>query len=88
MATAKNNNNTKRTPVGGDIQPKGKVDEQPKASGPVPVKRSVRLVHYKEFIAGQKLSKRFLAGFKMYLGDVEYMTESGWNEALEKYKNR
>ncbi|MCM1216798.1 MAG: hypothetical protein NC548_20045 [Lachnospiraceae bacterium] len=88
MATTKNNSNTKRTPVGGDIQPKGKVNEQPKASSPVPVKRSVRLMHYKEFIAGQNLSKRFLAGFKMYLGDTEYMTADGWKEALEKYKKR
>lgn len=88
MSTSKNSNSTKRTPVGGDIQPKGKVIEQPKASSPVPVQRSVRLMHYKEFIAGKNLSKRFLAGFKMYLGNVEYMTEAGWKEALEKYKNR
>lgn len=88
MAAAKNNSNTKRTPVGGDIQPKGKVNEQPKASSPAPVKRSVRLMHYKEYITGKNLPRRFLAGFKMYLGDVEYMTESGWNEALERYKNR
>lgn len=88
MATAKNNNSTKRVPVGGDIQPKGKVSEPTKATTQPLVKRSVRKMHYKEFITGKNLPRRFLAGFKMYIGDVEYMTEAGWNEALEKYKNR
>ena len=51
-------------------------------------KKTPRLMHYKEFVLGKGLSKGFLAGFKMYLNGVVYLSEEDWNKTLDEYNNR
>ena len=54
---------------------------------PTPVK-SKRKVSFKEFILGKNLKREVVAGFKMYVDGVEFMTEEEWNSTYNKYITR
>jgi hypothetical protein len=54
---------------------------------PAPVK-SRRKVSFKEFILGKNLKREVVAGFKMYVDGVEFMTEKEWNATYNNYINR
>ena len=53
-----------------------------------PPTKSTRKMHLKEFIAGKGLKREFIAGFKMYLNGVEYLSEKDWETTLDKYIHR
>lgn len=52
-----------------------------------PVK-SKRKVSFKEFISGKNLKRGEIAGFKMYLDGVEFMTAEEWDSTYNKYITR
>jgi len=52
------------------------------------VAKSARKMNYKEFILDKGFRKEFLAGFKMYLNGIEFMSEEDWNKKLEAYNTR
>ena len=54
---------------------------------PAPMK-SKRKVSFKEFIFGKNLKREAVAGFKMYVDGVEFMTAEEWNTTYNKYITR
>ena len=54
---------------------------------PAPVK-SKRKVSFKEFILGKNLKREVVAGFKMYVDGVEFMTTEEWDATYNKYITR
>lgn len=54
---------------------------------PTPMK-SKRKVSFKEFILGKNLKREVVAGFKMYVDGVEFMTAEEWNATYNKYITR
>lgn len=54
---------------------------------PAPVK-SRRKVSFKEFILGKNLKREVVAGFKMYVDGVEFMTAEDWDATYNKYMTR
>ena len=52
-----------------------------------PVK-SKRKVSFKEFILGKNLKRGEVAGFKMYVDGVEFMTAEEWDSTYNKYITR
>lgn len=50
--------------------------------------KSKRKVSFKEFILGKNLKREIVAGFKMYVNGVEFMTEEEWNATYNKYITR
>lgn len=50
--------------------------------------KSKRKVSFKEFILGKNLKRGEVAGFKMYIDGVEFMTEEEWNSTYNKYITR
>ena len=54
---------------------------------PAPTK-SKRKVSFKEFILGKNLRREVVAGFKMYVDGVEFMTAEEWDATYNKYITR
>lgn len=50
--------------------------------------KSKRKVSFKEFTIGKNLKRGEIAGFKMYINNVEFMTEEEWNSIYNKYITR
>ena len=50
--------------------------------------KSGRKMSFKEFSLECGLSRGFLAGFKVYLQGIEYLSPADWDKTLEEYKNR
>lgn len=64
---------------------KRSVQQTPIISQP---KRSGRKMSFKEFSLESGLSREFLAGFKVYLQGIEYLSPADWDKTLREYKNR
>ena len=56
-------------------------------TAPTPT-RSKRKVSFKEFVLEKNLRREAVAGFKMYVNEVEYMTAEEWNDTYNKYITR
>lgn len=52
------------------------------------VQKSLRKMSFEEFATCEGFSKIFKAGFKMYTGDVSFLSEDEWKKKLQEYKNR
>lgn len=49
--------------------------------------KSKRKLSFREFVAGKRLKRTYLAGFKRY-AKKEFMTEEEWTNTLREYQNR
>lgn len=50
--------------------------------------KSRRKMQLKEFVINKGLRREVVAGFKMYVDGVEFMTEKEWNDTYNKYITR